>query len=80
MRAATRILESLHRQLNDPEFVERHRRFPNAFTRVRKLTFAIVSALIIQMITRSLQIECNLLGDMLKMDEPASKQVFSKAR
>lgn len=80
MQIANRVLERLFQQLNDSKFIERHRRFPKAFTRLRKLTFAIVSAMIIQLITRSLQIECNLLADRLDMDEPVSKQAFSKAR
>jgi len=80
MQIATRILDSLRQQLSNLDFIDQHRRFSSSFTRVRKLTFAIVAALIIQMIKRSLQIECNLLADRLDMDVPVSKQAFSKAR
>ena len=80
MGKANQILKRLHEQVRDVSFFVRHRRNPRAFTRLRKLSFVIVVAMIIKMIRQSLQIECNLLADRLDMDEPVSKQAFSKAR
>ena len=76
---STRVITVLQASLLDPVFIVNHRRQPTAFTRNRKLTFATVVVTILHMAKRSLQIECNLLGDRL-MTEPVSKQAFSKAR
>lgn len=60
-------------------FLERHRLSPSSFSRKRSLSFVTILSLILQKITRSLQIEANLLGDFLKA-EPVTKQALSKAR
>lgn len=79
MNRAPRIITVIETSLVDPVFVAEHRSSPSAFTRKRKLTFAIVVSTILQLAKRSLQIECNLIGERL-MAAPASKQAFSKAR
>lgn len=60
-------------------FLEQHRCDEFAFIRKRSLSFVTLIGLILQKITRSLQIEANLLGDFLKC-EPVTKQALSKAR
>lgn len=60
-------------------FLEEHRLGECSFTRKRSLSFVTIISLILQKITRSLQIEANLLGDFLKR-EPVTKQALSKAR
>lgn len=70
---------SLQARIHNIDFIDRHRKHPTAFTRQRKLPFAIIVSLILQLAKKSLQIECNLLGELF-MTEPASKQAFSKAR
>lgn len=79
MIRAIKSTELIHAAINDPQFIARHRKSATAFTRNRKLSFAIVTSTILQLAKRSLQIECNLLGEH-RMTEPASKQAFSKAR
>lgn len=65
--------------ITDVDFISTHRRSPKAFTRNRKLPFGTVVSTILQLAKRSLQIECNLLGETLMIESP-SKQAFSKAR
>ncbi len=65
--------------ITDVDFISTHRRSPKAFTRNRKLPFGTVVSTILQLAKRSLQIECNLLGESLMIESP-SKQAFSKAR
>ena len=79
MNRATRTITVIEASLVDPLFIAEHRSSPSAFTRKRKLTFAIVASTILQLAKKSMQIECNLIGERL-MAEPASKQAFSKAR
>ena len=79
MDKASRTVTVLEASLVDPLFIAEHRSSPSAFTRKRKLTFAIVVGTILQLAKKSMQIECNLLGERL-MAEPVSKQAFSKAR
>lgn len=49
------------------------------FSRSRKLDFATIAGMLLRMVKSSIQIECNFMGDLMKM-EPASKQAFSQAR
>ena len=79
MNKSIRVIRAIQLAITDHEFISSHRRHPTAFTRNRKLPFATVVSTILQLAKKSLQIECNLLGDNL-MHEPASKQAFSKAR
>jgi hypothetical protein len=50
-----------------------------SFTRKRRLTFPIVTGMVLRMVKTSVQIACNCLGDIMEM-EPVSKQAFSQAR
>lgn len=79
MNRASRIAATIQTMISSVEFISAHRKSPKAFTRNRKLPFGIIISTILQLAKRSLQIECNLLGERL-MTEPASKQAFSKAR
>lgn len=65
--------------LNTPTFQQNFKLKPSAFTRNRKLTFPVVTGMILRMIKQSLQITCNWFGDLVGL-EPASKQAFSLAR
>lgn len=69
------ILTSLH----NSQFIDRHRKSPKDFTRQSYLSFSKVVALVFQKMTKSLQVEANLLGDLLGK-EPVSKQALSAAR
>ncbi len=66
-------------KIYSPSYQEEHRLGVSSFTRKRSLSFVTVVSLILQKITKSLQIEANLLGDFLKA-EPVTKQALSKAR
>lgn len=66
-------------KIHSSSFLEKHRQNKVSFTRKRSLSFVTVLSLILQKITRSLQIEANLLGDLLKI-QPVTKQALSKAR
>jgi hypothetical protein len=79
MNKTIRIIRVIQKLLQDFAFINAHKKRPEAFTRYRKLTFGTIVATILQLAKRSLQIECNLLGDRL-MTESVSKQAFSKAR
>lgn len=79
MKRSQRTIEYLQSLISDGLFISQHRKHSAAFTRQRKLPFATVMGTILRLAKKSLQIECNLLGDRL-MSEPASKQAFSKAR
>lgn len=79
MKIARQIAAKIQSTIASPEFISKHRHSPNAFTRNRKLPFGTVVSTILHLAKRSLQIECNLLGER-EMSDPASKQAFSKAR
>jgi len=79
MKRASVVATKIQSMIANPLFISKHRNCPKAFTRNRKLPFATVVSTILQLAKRSLQIECNLLGER-EMSEPASKQAFSKAR
>lgn len=79
MNKQANIIGRIQALIKDPNFIASHRTNPKAFTRNRKLPFGTVVATLLHLVKRSLQIVCNLLGD-LQMEEPASKQAFSKAR
>lgn len=71
----SRIIQTIHSQA----FAQSHKLKEHFFSRQRKLSFAMVLTTLLQRITKSLQIECNLLADLFKQ-EPVSKQALSKAR
>jgi len=66
-------------RIHSTAFFLAHRLDESSFTRKRSLSFVTIVSLILQKMTRSLQIEANLLGDLLKR-EPVTKQALSKAR
>lgn len=68
-----------NKKLNCFEFVKRHRKYRNYFTRQRKLSFAIILSTILKLSKKSLHIECELIEQDSKMIAP-SKQAFSSAR
>lgn len=80
MKRAPRAQDLCNKLIHDKHFIDLHKRGLDSFTRYRKLPFATVVATLTHLCKRSLQIECNLLGDILDMQQPASKQAFSKAR
>lgn len=65
--------------IRDPFFRIKHKLYPTAFMRDRKLPFSAVVGMLLRMVKQSVQITCNWLGNLLG-DEPASKQAFSQAR
>ena len=79
MNRASQVAATIQTMISDAEFISKHRKTPKAFTRNRKLPFGIVVSTILQLAKRSLQIECNLLGER-QMTESVSKPAFSKAR
>ena len=79
MERSERTISYLQEIIRNQKFIAQHRKHPSAFTRQRKLSFAIVMGAIIRLAKKSLQIECNLLSDKI-MSDPVSKQAFSKAR
>lgn len=79
MTVQARAILHLIALLKDDSFQDRHKLKASAFIRNRKLTFLIVSGMILRLIKQSLQISCNWLGDFIG-SEPVSKQAFSQAR
>lgn len=79
MKIANQVVTKIQSTIVNTQFISQHRYSPKAFTRSRKLPFGTVVSTILQLAKRSLQIECNLLGER-EMTDPASKQAFSKAR
>ena len=59
-------------------FQERHKE-SKSFTRNRKLTFPVITGMVLRMVKTSVQIACNWLGKLMET-EPVSKQAFSQAR
>lgn len=60
-------------------FEKTHSKGKNSFTRKRKLTFPIVFSTVLNLVKKSLGIECELM-EPLASKVPPSKQAFSKAR
>lgn len=67
------------RLICDITFQCRFKKSPKDFSRSRKLDFASIAAMLLRMVKSSTQIECNFMGDLMRI-EPASKQAFSQAR
>jgi hypothetical protein len=66
--------------LNSGEFVKRHKLFPENFTRLRKLSFATIFALILRNSVKSLQLMLNEFVLQLKIDGIITASAFSQAR
>jgi hypothetical protein len=79
MDKEARISRAIQIITNHKDFIEAYRKSPHSFTRNRKLSFGIVVGTTLRLARKSLQIECNLMGDRMNT-EPVSKQAFSKAR
>ena len=75
MKIASQVAAKIQSTIANQEFISKHRISLKAFTRNRKLPFGTVVSTILQLAKRSLQIECNLLGER-EMSDPASKQAF----
>jgi len=80
MKITERILKEAALLLKNPKFIAIHRLNPSTFVRRRKLPFDRIASTLIHLVKNSLQIVCNKLGEYFQMEEPASKQAFSKAR
>lgn len=73
------IQKDLINLIHHTNYARTHRLDEKFFNRKRSLSFATLVSLILQKMSKSLQIEANLLGDFLKQS-PVSKQALSKAR
>lgn len=72
-------METRHELIHDEEFKARHRTKPEAFTRMRKLTFSSVMILLLQKSQKSLQLMLNEFCGKLDI-EPATAGAFTQAR
>lgn len=72
------IIDLIH-LITKASFRERNKKSSTDFIRNRKLDFATLIGMILRMVKTSIQITCNFIGDLMKI-EPASKQAFSQAR
>lgn len=79
MKRSALLLLDIQHILCSQEFMQKHRVTPEAFTRTRSLSFGRIVATLLQKVCKSLQIECNFLGNLLA-EESVTKQAFSKAR
>lgn len=79
MRVLNRIDQRFDTLMHDQSFIEAHRSSSADFTRKCFLSFGRIVGLILQKMTRSLQVEANLLGEVLG-EEPVTKQALSAAR
>jgi hypothetical protein len=66
--------------LGSSGFVKKHKLFPNDFTRLRKLPFATIFALILRNSVKSLQLMLNEFVLQLKIDGVITASAFSQAR
>jgi hypothetical protein len=73
------LVREAKKLINDIEFQLSHRMNVGDFKRKRKLPFEKIFIMILKLVKKSLQIECELLGTK-ETDMPPSKQAFSKAR
>lgn len=80
----TGLLTALKQRLSAPDFLERHRRSPQDFTRQRCLPFVVVILFLVNLVKRALQDE---LDEFFKLDSGAAvaarvvtKSAFSQAR
>jgi len=79
MKKSSLLLTEFRTALVSKKFLEKHRASPVSFTRTRTLTFGKIVGTLLQKVCKSLQIECNFLGELLS-EASVSKQAFSKAR
>ncbi|MDR0301849.1 MAG: IS4 family transposase [Treponema sp.] len=84
MVKSTKALEAIRRiseYLNSDETVKRRRTHEKAFTRKRKLSFSVVVGMLLNSLTKSLQIEVDDFFEyVLTSVDTVSKQAYSKAR
>lgn len=77
------MIESLKRVLHSQDFKEQCRQHPTDFTRNRVLTFPVLVAFLLNMLTKTIQVELNRFLKLLAGQTQAvtvSKQAFSQAR
>lgn len=77
------LIESLRRELSDPEFMKRHRFRDQDFTRHRQLTFPVVMLFILQKTAKSIQRHLHELFDLIVGEssaEPVTAGAFTHAR
>ena len=72
-------VRELLRLINDLDFQSKYKRAVKDFIRNRKFGFVTVVGMLLRTIKNSLQIDCNFLGDFMKI-EAGTKQAFSQAR
>ena len=80
---AITLIQGLRRRLQDPDFQDRHRRHPRAFTRNRVLTFGVVALFILQKSVKSLQLHLHeFLGQCHDAHSPLTvgAGAFTRAR
>ena len=81
MKLIKKICKKASELINSETFKERHRRNEKAFTRNRKIGFKENIALILNMLSRTLQIEIDDFVERVMQEEIlVTKQAFSKAR
>ena len=74
-------LEVIKALLGDPSFKNRHRSKPQAFSRLRKLTFPVMILLILQKSLKSLQLRLNEFFSKLPgLQRVVSASAFTQAR
>lgn len=79
MNTQYKAIAALLALINDEAFQAKYKKAVTDFLRNRKFGFAIVVGMLLRMVKNSTQIDCNLTGDLMKI-EPGSKQAFSQAR
>lgn len=82
-RLAITLIQALRRRLQNPGFLDRHRRHPKAFTRNRVLTFSVVALFILQKSVKSLQLHLHEFLDQCNAATPAhtvGPGAFTRAR
>lgn len=80
MELVSKIFNNLVKQkLYCLEFINKHKKNKNNFTRKRKLPFGLILSTILKLSKKSLHIECELLEKDSEI-MPPSKQAFSSAR
>ena len=76
------LIESLRRELSDPEFMKRHRFRDQDFTRDRQLTFPVVMLFILQKTAKSIQRHLHELFDLIAGEssaQPVTAGAFTHA-
>ena len=74
------LVSKASKMIHSEEFKSRNITDPSSFTRNRKLTFPIMTALILNMLSRTMQIELDDFFSNVLNSEPVTKQAFFKSR